>query len=53
MCSCEDLIIPAGGKGKVPTGLSWMIPHNTYGRIAPRSGLAWKNSINVGAGVID
>lgn len=53
LCSCEDMIIPAGGKGKVPTGLSWMIPHNTYGRIAPRSGLAWKNSINVGAGVID
>ncbi len=25
----------------------------TYGRIAPRSGLAWKNSIDVGAGVID
>jgi dUTP pyrophosphatase len=30
-----------------------MVPPNTYGRIAPRSGLAWKNSINVGAGVID
>lgn len=25
----------------------------TYGRLAPRSGLAWKNSIDVGAGVID
>ena len=37
----------------IKTGLSWMIPSNTYGRIAPRSGLAWKNSINVGAGVID
>jgi len=24
-----------------------------YGRVAPRSGLAWKNSIDVGAGVID
>lgn len=30
-----------------------MVPTNTYARIAPRSGLAWKNSINVGAGVID
>ena len=37
----------------IKTGLSWMVPSNTYGRIAPRSGLAWKNSINVGAGVID
>ena len=46
-------MIPAGGKGKVATGLSWAIPPCTYGRIAPRSGLTWKNSINVGAGVID
>ncbi len=37
----------------VKTGLSWMIPSGTYARIAPRSGLTWKNSINVGAGVID
>ena len=46
-------MIPAQGKGKVSTGLSFMIPANTYARIAPRSGLAWKHSINVGAGVID
>jgi dUTP pyrophosphatase len=24
------------------------VPHGTYGRIAPRSGLAWKNFIDVG-----
>ena len=53
LSSIEDVIIPANGKGKVRTGLSFMIPPNTYARIAPRSGLAWKNSINVGAGVID
>ncbi len=53
LSSIEDVIIPANGKGKVRTGLSFMIPSNTYARIAPRSGLAWKNSINVGAGVID
>ena len=53
VCSIEDVIIPGRGKGKVSTGLSWMCPSNTYGRIAPRSGLTWKNSINVGAGVID
>ena len=29
------------------------IPIGNYGRIAPRSGLAAKNSIDVGAGVID
>lgn len=53
LCSIEETVIPANGKGKVKTGLSFMIPANTYARIAPRSGLAWKNSINVGAGVID
>ncbi|KAK1353395.1 hypothetical protein POM88_052530 [Heracleum sosnowskyi] len=29
------------------------VPEGTYARIAPRSGLAWKHSIDVGAGVID
>ena len=29
------------------------IPVTCYGRIAPRSGLAWKKHIDVGAGVID
>lgn len=53
LCSIEETVIPANGKGKVRTGLAFMIPPNTYARIAPRSGLAWKNSINVGAGVID
>lgn len=53
ICASEDVVVPGRGKAKVSTGLSWMIPQNTYGRIAPRSGLAWKNSIGVGAGVID
>lgn len=30
-----------------------LISSGCYGRIAPRSGLAWKNHIDVGAGVID
>lgn len=29
------------------------IPDGTYGRIAPRSSLAWKQHIDVAAGVID
>ena len=29
------------------------MPHGTYGRVAPRSGLAWKNHIDIGAGVVD
>jgi len=35
------------------TGLSVCIPTGYYGRIAPRSGLAFKNGVDVMAGVID
>lgn len=48
-----DYIIKARGKDMVKTDLQISVPPGTYGRIAPRSGLAWKNSIDVGAGVID
>ena len=48
-----DIIVPAHGKAIVKTGLSMAIPQHHYGRIAPRSGLAWKHFIDVGAGVID
>lgn len=51
--SDSDVVIPAHGKGMVNTGISVSIPENCYGRIAPRSSLAWKSSIDVGAGVID
>nr|CAD2175557.1 unnamed protein product [Meloidogyne enterolobii] len=37
----------------VPTGIQIALPEGCYGRIAPRSGLASKNFIDVGAGVID
>ena len=42
-----------GGRQLVATGLSMEIPEGCYGRIAPRSGLAWKHGIQTGAGVID
>ncbi|KAE9596103.1 putative dUTP diphosphatase [Lupinus albus] len=45
--------VPARGKALVATDLSISIPEGTYARVAPRSGLAWKHSIDVGAGVID
>ena len=45
--------VPARGKVCIPTGLSMSIPFGNYGRIAPRSGLAAKHMIDVGAGVID
>jgi len=51
--SAEDCTIHAGMRKIVKTDLSIAIPPNHYGRIAPRSGLSWKKSIDIGAGVID
>lgn len=48
-----DTVIPARGKAIVKTDLAIAIPENTYARIAPRSGLAVKHFIDVGAGVVD
>lgn len=45
--------VPPHGKALVPTDIAIDIPPGHYGRVAPRSGLAVKNHINVGAGVID
>ncbi|CAI5757660.1 unnamed protein product [Candida verbasci] len=51
--SSENAIIPKQGQGLVKTDISIAIPLGTYGRIAPRSGLAVKHGISTGAGVID
>ena len=53
LSAAYDATVPARGKALVKTDLSIAIPDETYARVAPRSGLAWKNSIDVGAGVID
>jgi len=53
LMSTEELTVPARGKAVIPTGLAMAISIGNYGRIAPRSGLAAKNFIDVGAGVID
>ncbi|KAG6530907.1 deoxyuridine 5'-triphosphate nucleotidohydrolase-like [Zingiber officinale] len=53
LSSAAAMVVPARGKALIPTHLSIAIPADTYARIAPRSGLTWKNSIDVGAGVID
>ena len=49
----ETTIVPSKGKLLIKTGVAMAIPEGNYGRIAPRSGLACKNFIDVGAGVID
>ena len=48
-----EVIVPAKGRALVATDIIIYVPVGTYGRIAPRSGLAVKNGIDVGAGVID
>ncbi|XGW12452.1 hypothetical protein V3C99_013281 [Haemonchus contortus] len=51
--SAENCVVPAHGKFCVSTGLQVELPFGYYGRVAPRSGLAAKNFIDVGAGVVD
>jgi dUTP pyrophosphatase len=51
--SAEDVVISPGNRAKVNVGIRIAVPEGCYGRIAPRSGLAYKHFIDVGAGVID
>ena len=53
VCSLEDLRIEPKQRVMARTGLAVAIPAGFYGRIAPRSGLAAKNGLDVLAGVID
>jgi dUTP pyrophosphatase len=51
--SIETGVIKPKERRLIPTGISLAIPSGYYGRIAPRSGLAFKHGIDVMAGVID
>ncbi len=53
ICSIEDVTIPPKQRAVARTGLAVAIPPGFYGRVAPRSGLAAKNGLDVLAGVID
>src|SRR6185503_8502531 len=53
VCSIEDVEIGPRQRVMARTGLAVAIPPGFYGRIAPRSGLAAKNGLDVLAGVID
>ena len=48
-----ECVIRAAERGCVSTGITIVLPSGVYGRVAPRSGLAVKHGIQVGAGVID
>lgn len=49
----ESVVVDAKSRALVPTGIAVAVPAGTYGRIAPRSGLAVKHGIDIGAGVVD
>lgn len=51
--AAEDALICCSSRKLVKTNISMEITPGYYGRIAPRSGLAYKNGIDVLAGVID
>jgi dUTP pyrophosphatase len=53
LTSVESVLIPAKGQAIVGTGLAFAFPSDCYARIAPRSGLAVKHGLSVGAGVAD
>lgn len=46
--SAYEYVVPARGKQVVLTDIQVELPEGCYGRIAPRSGLAAKNFIDVG-----
>ena len=49
LSSAQQLVIPVNGRALVQTDISIRMPRGTYGRIAPRSGLAVKHGITTGA----
>ena len=53
VCSIEEINLGPKQRVMARTGLAVAIPPGFYGRVAPRSGLAAKNGLDVLAGVID
>lgn len=51
--SAYEWNVPAGDRKLIPTDIAIELPKGCYGRIAPRSGLAYNKFIDVGGGVID
>jgi len=47
LCSDEELTLPPGQRKTIATNISVEIPPGHYGRVAPRSGLAVKQGVNV------
>lgn len=43
----EHVVIPPGGRAKVPTGFAIELPDGYEGQVRPRSGLAWRHGLTV------
>eukprot|EP00957_Ditylum_brightwellii_P211187 15365865-Ditylum_brightwellii.AAC.3 len=53
LTAVSSITIKPGSRELIPLGISLQLPLNIYGRISPRSGLAVKHGIDIGAGVLD
>jgi len=55
LCSTEDVVVPAGKRVFISTGVSMQLPENCVGMVVPRSGLARKFGITIpnSPGIID
>ena len=55
LASAEEVVIPAGGRALVDTGLALALPAGSVGLVCPRSGLAARHGITVlnGPGIVD
>ncbi|MDF9825994.1 dUTP pyrophosphatase [Ereboglobus sp. PH5-5] len=51
--SIEDFSIEPGKRALAKTGLAVAVPEGHYGRVADRSGNAWKLGVHCLAGVVD
>jgi dUTP pyrophosphatase len=51
--STDNYVVLPGRRVVVSTGITIQLPPGTYGRIAPRSGLAVKHGLDTLAGVVD
>jgi deoxyuridine 5'-triphosphate nucleotidohydrolase len=51
--SAVEVTVKSGSRAVVSTGIAIAVPPGTYGRVAPRSGMALKYGIDVLAGVVD
>ncbi len=53
LCTVEKVIVPAGDRATIPTGLAFEIPEGFVGLVWDKSGLAFKKGLTSLSGVLD